>query len=120
MMAYRSSVRTVTKYSPYYLPFGAPCALPIGCMYKTLQTQVFATPSDYVDNLKKELQLCHELVRLKMEVEQQRQKTYYNRKQFRPKYQTVDQVLLFNPTVKPGQTKKFKSYYSGPLVNPLL
>ena len=24
--------------------------------------------------------------------------------------------MLFNPTVKPGQTKKFKSYYSGPLV----
>ena len=24
--------------------------------------------------------------------------------------------MLFNPTVKRGQTKKFKSYYSGPLV----
>ena len=24
--------------------------------------------------------------------------------------------MLFNPTVKPGQTKKFKSFYSGPLV----
>ena len=38
------------------------------------------------------------------------------RKQFGPKYQTGNLVLLFNPTVKPGQTKKFKSYYSGPLV----
>ena len=116
MMAYRSSVHTVTKYSPYYLLFGAPCALPIDCMYETLQTQVFAAPSDYVGNLKKELKLCHELVRLNMELEQEREKTYYNRKQFGPKYQTGDLVLLFNPTVKPGQTKKFKLYYSGPLV----
>ena len=116
MMTYRSSVHTVTKYSPYYLLFGAPCALPIDSMYKTLQNQIFVTPSDYICNLKKEVQLCHELVRLNMEVEQERQKTYYDRKQFGPKYQTGDLVLLFNPTVKPGQTKKFKSYYSGPLV----
>ena len=53
MMAYRSSDHTVTKYSPYYLLFGAPCALLIDCMYKTLQTQVFTTPSDYVGNLKR-------------------------------------------------------------------
>ena len=115
-MAYRSSVHTVTKYSSYYVVFGAPCALPVDCMYETLQTQVFATPSDYGGNLKKQLQLCHELVRLNMEVEQERQKTYYNRKQFGPKYQTWDLVLPYNPTIIPGQTKKFKSYYSGPLV----
>ena len=75
MMAYRSSDHTVTKYSPYYLLFGASCALPIDCMYEPLQSQVFATPSDCVGNLKKELQLCHKLVRLNMEVEQERQKT---------------------------------------------
>ena len=74
MMAYRSSVHTVTKYSSYYLLFGAPCALPFDSMYETLQAQFFATPSDYVGNLKIELQLCHELIRLNMEVEQERQK----------------------------------------------
>ena len=73
MMAHSSSVHTVTKYSPYYLLFGAPCALPIDSMYKTLQTQLSATPSDYVGNIKRELQLCHELVRLNVEVEQERQ-----------------------------------------------
>ena len=74
MMAYRSSVHTETKYSPYYLLFGTPCALPIDCIYETLQSQVFATPGDYVGNLKKKLQLCHKLVRLNMEVEQEKQK----------------------------------------------
>ena len=32
MMAYRSSGHTVTKYNPYYLLFGAHCALPIHYM----------------------------------------------------------------------------------------
>ena len=94
VMAYRSSVHTVTKYSPYYLLFGAPCALPIDCMYETLQAQVFATPSDYVGNLKKELQLYNELVRLNMEVEQERQKTYYDQKQFGPKYRANKKVQV--------------------------
>ena len=66
--------------------------------------------------MKKELQLCHEHVRLNIEVEQESQKNYYGQKQLGPKYQTWETVLLFNPTVKLRQTKKFKSYYSGPLV----
>ena len=74
MMTFLSFVHTVTKYNPYYLLFGAPCALTIDCMYETLQSQVFATSSDYDCNLQKELQLCHELVRLNMEVEQESQK----------------------------------------------
>ena len=73
MMSHRSSVHTVTKYSPYYLLSDAPCSLPIDSMYKTLQTEVFATPSDHAVNMKRELQLCHELVRLNVEVEQERQ-----------------------------------------------
>ena len=80
MMAYRSSVHTVTKYSPSYLLLGAPCALPNDFKHKTTQSQFFSTPSDHVGNRKKDLQLCHELVRLNMEVKQERQKTYYGRK----------------------------------------
>ena len=62
MMAYRSSIQAVTKYSPYYLIFGRPCSLPLCCTYETSQTKVFATPSDYVRNPKKEIQTSHELV----------------------------------------------------------
>ena len=40
MMAYRSSVHTVTKYSPSYLLLGAPCALPNDFMNKTTQSQL--------------------------------------------------------------------------------
>ena len=41
-------------------------------------------------------------------------KTYYDRSTFGPQYEVGDLLLVFNPTIKTGQTKKFKSFYSGP------
>ena len=72
--------------------------------------------SDYVGCLKDEQQTWHELVRESMDVEQERQKTYYDRSTFGPQYEVGDLVIVFNPTMKTGQTKKFKSFYSGPQV----
>ena len=74
MMAYRSSIHSVTNYSPFYLLFGRSCALPIDCIYQTKQTKIYPTLSDYAVCLKDELQACHELVRENMDVEQERQK----------------------------------------------
>ena len=116
MMAYRSSIHSVTKYSPFYLLFGRSCALPIDCMYQTIQTKIYPTLSDYVGCLKDELQTCHELVGESMDVEQERRKTYYDRSTFGPQYEVGDLVMLFNPTIKTGQRKKFKSFYGGPQV----
>ena len=47
MMAYRSSIRSVTNYGPFYLVFGISCALPIDCMYQTIQFKIYPTLSDY-------------------------------------------------------------------------
>ena len=103
IMAYRWSIHSVTKYSPFYLLFGQSCALPNDCMYQTIQSKIYSTLSDFVGCLKDELQTCHELQRESMAVEQESQKTYYDRS-------------TFNPTMNTGQTKKFKSFYSGPQV----
>ena len=116
MMAYRSSIHSVTKYSPFYLLFGRSCALPIDCMYQTKQTKIYPTLSDYVGCLKDEKQTCHELVWESMDVEQERQKTYYDRSTFEPQYEVGYLGMVFNPTMKAGKTKKFKSFYSGPQV----
>ena len=49
-------------------------------------------------------------------MEQERQKTYYDRSTFGPQYKVGDLVMVFNPTMKTGRTKKFKPFYSGPQV----
>ena len=85
-------------------------------MYQTIQTKIYPTLSDYVGCLKDELQMCHELVRESMDVEQERQKSYYDRCTFGPQYKVGDLVMVFKPTIKTGQIKKFKSFYSGPQV----
>ena len=85
-------------------------------MYQTIQTKIYPTLSGYVGCLKDELQTCHELERESMEVAQERQKTYYDRSTFGPQYEVGDLGTVFNPTIKTGQTKKFKSSYSGPQV----
>ena len=56
MMTYRSSIHSVTKYSPFYLLFGRSCALQIDCMYQTIQTKIYPILSDFVGCLKDELQ----------------------------------------------------------------
>ncbi len=94
--------------------FGAPQSLPIDCMYGTKITRPSPSPSDYVFALKRNLQDAHALVRDTMEVEQDRQKTYYDKGVYGPIYQVGDKVLVFNPTVKVGNTKKFTSFYHGP------
>ena len=51
-----------------------------------------------------------------MDVEQYRQKTYYDRSTFGPQYEAADLLMVFNLTMKTGQIKKFKSFHSGPQV----
>ena len=81
MMAYRSSIYSVTKYSQFYLLFGSPCALTVDCIYRTIETKIYPTLSEYVGCLKNELQSCQKLVRENTDVEQERQK-----KLLRPKH----------------------------------
>ena len=85
-------------------------------MYQTIRNKIYPTLSDYVGCLKDELQTCHELVQENMDMEQERQKTFFERGTFGPQYEVGDLVMVFNPTMKTGQTKKFKSFYSGPQV----
>ena len=43
-------------------------------------------------------------------------KAYYDRSTFGPQCEVGDLKMVFNSTMKTGQTMKFKSFYSGPQV----
>ena len=51
-----------------------------------------------------------------MDVEQERQKSYYDRSKYGPSYKVGEVVLVFNPTVKKGETRKLTSFYRGPYI----
>ena len=104
MMAYRSSIHSVTKYSPFtsFLDDHRSCR---HCTYQTVRTKTYSTLSDYVSCLKDELQTCHELVRESMVVEQGRQKTYSDRSTFGQHYDVGDLVMVFKPQWKLDRQK---------------
>ena len=116
MMAYRSSIHSVTRYIPAFVVLGFPLSLPIDCIYSTPQTTIYATPSDYVFTMKQKLQETHQLMREYMDVKQERQKSYYDRSKYGPCYKIGEEVLVFNPTVKKGETRKFTSFFRGPYI----
>ena len=88
--------------------------LPIDCIYSTPQTAINLTPSDYVYSTKQKLHETHQLMPENMDVEQERQNIFYDRSKYGPNYKEGEEVLVFNPTVKKGETQKFTSFYRGP------
>ena len=113
MMAHRSSNDSVTKYSPAYVVLCFPLSLPIDCIYSTPQTAIYATPNDYLFTKKQKLQETNQLMREYMDVEKELQKTYYDRSKYRPNYKVGEEVLVFKPTVKKRETRKFTSFCRG-------
>ena len=95
---------------------GFPLSLPIDCIYSTPQTTIYATPSDYVFPMKQKLQETHQLMREYMDVKQERQKSYYDRSKYGLSYKVGEEVLVFNPTAKKGETRKFTSFNRGPYI----
>ena len=49
-----------------------------------------------------------------MDVGQERQKTYYDRRRYGSSYKVGEEVIVFNPTLKKGQTRKLTSYSRRP------
>ena len=66
--------------------------------------------------MKAKLQDTHQLMQEYLDVKQERQKLYYDRSKYGPSYKVGEEVLVFNPTVKKGETRKFTSFYRGPYI----
>ena len=78
MMAYQSSIHSVTEQSTAYVVLGFLLSLPIDYIYSAPQNAINATPSNYVFTMKWKLQETHQLTRDFTDVEQERQNTYYD------------------------------------------
>ena len=83
-----------------FVVLGFSQSLPIDCIYSTPQTTIYATPSDYVFTIKPKLQETHQLMREYLDVEQERQKSYYDCSKYGQSYKVGEEVLVFNPTFK--------------------
>ena len=67
--------------------------------------------------MKQKLQETHQLMQEYMDVEHERQKTFYDGSKYGPNYKVGEEVLVFNPTIKKGGTRKYTFFYGGPYTN---
>ena len=51
-----------------------------------------------------------------MDVKQERQRAYNDRSSYGPSYEVGAEMLVFNPAVKKGETRKFTCFYREPYI----
>eukprot|EP00731_Ephydatia_muelleri_P000948 Em0001g948a len=113
--AYNTSVQATTGYSPFFLMFGRQARLPIDLMYGTeCGNSVTKTVPEYVTKLSEVFVEAYAAVRDTMGAKLQRQKEFYNKKVHGDPHKPGDFVLLFNPAVPKGGSRKFHSPWTGP------
>ncbi|KAL5516845.1 hypothetical protein EMCRGX_G002271 [Ephydatia muelleri] len=113
--AYNTSVQATTGYSPFFLMFGRQARLPIDLMYGTeCGNSVIKTVPEYVTKLSEAFVEAYAAVRDTMGAKLQRQKEFYNKKIHGDPHKPGDFVLLFNPAVPKGGSRKFHSPWTGP------
>jgi len=114
LFAYRCSVHSSTKETPSLLMFGRELSLPIDIMFNDSLQGLSTTVHSYIDTLRTTLQRAFTHAREAGAHAQRRQKAFYDRRTVDRKFAPGDAVLLHNPVVKPGTTKKFRRPWVGP------
>ena len=115
MLAYRSNVHQSTGYTPFQLVFGREIRLPVDAVSQRPQEE-FTQYSNFVSQLKRDLEIAHSLARKHLKGSQNRMKEYFDRGLKEMKLNIGDTVLVFNPATRPGECPKFHRDWSEPHV----
>ena len=113
LFAYRSSIHSSTKESPYYIVHGRDPNIPIN-KFLEATPKTDKSPSDYVGELVNRLRYSFQRVAEESGKARERQRAQYNKRANENEYKVGDKVLLDIRVVKTGDSKKFTSKYKGP------
>ena len=121
LWAYRTSIRTPTRQTPYALTFGMEAVLPYEIFLPSLRVQLDQEMSEreHRESLLAQLELLHEK-RLKAaehtQVYQKRLSKFYKKKVIKRKFKISDMVVK-RKMIKPGgPASKFQPNWEGPFV----
>ena len=87
--------------------------MPLDLVYGTLPSER-AEVNEYASQLRRALEEAFDRVREMHSISHERQKEVYDRRIHGEPYQENDLVWLFNPVVKPGESKKLRHPWTGP------
>jgi hypothetical protein len=115
--AIRSMKNRQTGFSPNMMMFGREVIKPIDIMMgNTENHQRKNTPVAYVQTLRSNLGLVHDVARESLQTAQMRQKKDYDVTVNQRCYEVGDLVYLVNSATKIGQNKKLKPVWLGPFL----
>ena len=107
--AYNTAVQRTNGVTPYEVMFGRKANTSIS----HIQEKPNMSESDYLTKLKRDITRMHKIIIENQTLARDREKQIYDKKSGK-NFEIGEQVLLFNPVVKLGESKKFTPHYKGP------
>ena len=108
LMAYRMTPATQsTQLSPYFMLFGSEMLLPFDTSIKPRDT-VPVKARDHLQSIIENLKLAETIADENIEKAQETSKSYYDRNAKSPQFSVGDRVLIHNPKVPKGMSKKLR------------
>ncbi|MEM7069993.1 MAG: DDE-type integrase/transposase/recombinase, partial [Pseudomonadota bacterium] len=113
LFSYRTATQASTKLSPFQLLFGRQPRLPIDSEL-LVAIRPYCELEDYSVDAARRFHFNQQLARENIQIAQQNQAHTYNKTQNNIVFKPGDQVLLFNPQLGKGKTKKLAHFWTGP------
>ena len=114
-MAYNTSTQSTTGYTPFYLMFGRQAKLPVDIMYGT-NAMNEVSPNQHAADLRTRLTEAYEKVRQHLNIGQEWQKEFYDRRVHGKPYDVGALVWLHSLVLPRGKSKKFHHPWTGPFI----
>ena len=97
VFAYNTGIHKTTKFSPYELVYGRLPHLPINLRPHQI---ALSKPIDYLEQLKKTLRIFHQASHRNIIIQQEINKTTYDKNRLDPHYKIGDKVLTRIPILR--------------------
>ena len=116
LLAYRTAIHEATGYTPFHVTFGRSPVLPVDILIgaPVKQKESSYTMPEFVSRLNYSLKHVYSCVRESIKAAHQHNKDRYDQHVTCTHFSIGDQVWLYVPAVKTGQTKKLASLWRGP------
>ena len=111
--AYNTSIQRVNNTTPHEVMYGRKAKTSISTLVKNNSK---LSPADHVLKVQRDMQRINAIIADNQEIAIQKEEERYNRKTAGDVFSVGDYVLLYNPAVKLGTSKKFAPCYQGPFI----
>ena len=102
-----------TQFSPYYMLFGKEMPLPIDTALIPEEI-IDKVPDKFIDEVIKRVKTKHDVARSNVQLTQNKNKEYYDKKTKLPNFKVGDKVFLKIGKVEIGKKKKLEPKWMGP------